>query len=904
MFKNVLRTSSVRAAVSARTRHLREARRLQSHNCLTGSKNDGRARITSADLDILCGPLSMVYALAGCFNCDYTPSCRYEQSLNRAINADARNLLVYIDVDGSLHNCPVNGQAEMVSVLGAMFWVPCVLVPLQICEAEGKKATEADRTVFRMASTNYTPGPNVERLADALKTGRRFILSTKTEFTADGRNLSQYGAFIVVCKKGTGDQPALPRFEPVNAVIRNITEVDSAAVKCSAVIRLPEGNDLGGKRLVYDPTGPLNRDYDDARRCEEAAFEVVDRAIAPGECNAFVYIEDDENLDSCPVYGQAVLVTLLGVARALGVVDSAAHECPVVTPDGNNLGVKRLVYAPTGPISRDYDDARPYEAAFEGVKRAIAAGARNPFVYIDVDEKLNSCPVYGQAELVSVLGAMRALYVPLEICETEGKKATKADRIAFHMGNTNRMAGPNVEKLAHALEAGRIVTRDIGGSDPERMASPCVAEYVKETFSGVKEIKIEYITDQKKLEEFPLLGAVNHAASVIDRYHIKVMILAYVGEGEITENVFLVGKGIAYDSGGADMKADGVMARMHQDKCEVAAASGFFKNLSILRPIEEYVDEGEITENVFLVGKNTDGVDVKPGSVAARIHRDKCGAATVTAFFKSPCVISQHLLRLANPHISSPCIRVMRCFHSAGASLNAAKKQTVLQKLLASLQNAHLKTASAQVKRPGLVDAAEEVLEKFLKFSDSGFSRYVQFEYRAALNAGFKYESYMHGPVHNLLAEVFPLKELYHIEPQRRHYYDETLFVIPDYMMAFKSCKYSVYGPVWNNEYVLIVELKLSVGNVVDQLTAYALSVFESDRSRHEELYIIHMLPDKWMYYHALKDPVSPLPVLRACSPWIFDPLSKESFDTLTELKAKIEALRPSMHATIRKHLN
>ncbi|XP_055337635.1 putative aminopeptidase W07G4.4 [Paramacrobiotus metropolitanus] len=320
------------------------------------------------------------------------------------------------------------------------------------------------------------------------------FLSTKTEFIADGRNLSEYDALIVVGEKGVGDQRALPRFQSVNTAIRNITEVDSAADKCPVVIRLPDGNDLGVKRLVYAPTGPLNRDYDDARRYEEAAFE--------------------------------------------------------------------------------------------GVKRAIAAGARNPFVYIDVDEKLNSCPVYGQAELVSVLGAMRALYVPLEIRETEGKKATKADRIAFHMGNTNRMAGPNVEKLAHALEAGRIVTRDIGGSDPERMASPRVAEYVKETFSGVKEIKIEYITDQKKLDkEFPLLGAVNRAASVIDRHHANVMILEYVGEGEITENVFLVGKGITYDTGGADVKAGGVMAGMHRDKCGAAAVAGFFQGtLSILKP--------------------------------------------------------------------------------------------------------------------------------------------------------------------------------------------------------------------------------------------------------------------------------------------------------------------------------
>jgi leucyl aminopeptidase len=60
----------------------------------------------------------------------------------------------------------------------------------------------------------------------------------------------------------------------------------------------------------------------------------------------------------------------------------------------------------------------------------------------------------------------------------------------------------------------RIVTRDIGGSDPERMAAPRVVDYVKETFKGVKSVKIEVMDEQDELDrEFPLLGAVNRAAS-------------------------------------------------------------------------------------------------------------------------------------------------------------------------------------------------------------------------------------------------------------------------------------------------------------------------------------------------------------------------------------------------------
>lgn len=36
-------------------------------------------------------------------------------------------------------------------------------------------------------------------------------------------------------------------------------------------------------------------------------------------------------------------------------------------------------------------------------------------------------------------------------------------------------------------------------------------------------------------------------------------------------------QGITYDTGGADIKAGGVMAGMHRDKCGAATVAGFFK---------------------------------------------------------------------------------------------------------------------------------------------------------------------------------------------------------------------------------------------------------------------------------------------------------------------------------------
>lgn len=57
----------------------------------------------------------------------------------------------------------------------------------------------------------------------------------------------------------------------------------------------------------------------------------------------------------------------------------------------------------------------------------------------------------------------------------------------------------------------RSVARDIGGSDPERMAAPRVAEYVQSLFEGSC-VSVNVVAEMTDIErEFPLLGAVNRA---------------------------------------------------------------------------------------------------------------------------------------------------------------------------------------------------------------------------------------------------------------------------------------------------------------------------------------------------------------------------------------------------------
>ena len=58
----------------------------------------------------------------------------------------------------------------------------------------------------------------------------------------------------------------------------------------------------------------------------------------------------------------------------------------------------------------------------------------------------------------------------------------------------------------------RFVARDIGGSDPERMAPPRVEDYVKKLFEGSR-VTVDIVSDDATLcREFPLFSAVNRCA--------------------------------------------------------------------------------------------------------------------------------------------------------------------------------------------------------------------------------------------------------------------------------------------------------------------------------------------------------------------------------------------------------
>ncbi|XP_042076640.1 putative aminopeptidase W07G4.4 [Haplochromis burtoni] len=271
------------------------------------------------------------------------------------------------------------------------------------------------------------------------------------------------------------------------------------------------------------------------------------------------------------------LESLKAPLQDYNAVDSGLGE-EVVVIKVPGLPGNRLVFASTGPVNRDYDDIRRFsDAAVNGIQRALKAGMQRPLLV---------CPPhadYKNNTLVAALGALHALYMPLEVRESNVKKNDHKVCV-LGLWAAEEARGTKLVELANALENGRLAYRDIGGSDPERMAAPRVADYVQELFKD-SPVKVEVVSDLKTLEkEYPCLAAVNRCANSVPRHQARVVKLQYCGEGPIEKTLMLVGKGITYDTGGADIKAGGVMAGMHRDKCGAAAVAGFFQIVAQLKP--------------------------------------------------------------------------------------------------------------------------------------------------------------------------------------------------------------------------------------------------------------------------------------------------------------------------------
>ncbi|MCE9686354.1 leucyl aminopeptidase family protein [Shewanella sp. AS16] len=259
--------------------------------------------------------------------------------------------------------------------------------------------------------------------------------------------------------------------------------------------------------------------------------------------------------------------------HAAGVDKRVGKSATVLFAPG--LAGGKLIISPVANHQDDYEDVRVFaDAARTGIALAKDTGAVRPLMLVLGADGGR----YAFAAQVAALACGQELWQPLEAREAN-VDASEAPLQAIGLLSVNDGAG-----LLNALAIGRNLARDLCGTEPERMSAPAFADYCVNAFmdSG---IALEVIEDRDVLErDYPLLSAVGRASFAVSRHQPRVVKLEYLPEGEVERTFLFAGKGVVYDTGGADLKVGGAMAGMSRDKGGAAAVAGLMKTLSILKP--------------------------------------------------------------------------------------------------------------------------------------------------------------------------------------------------------------------------------------------------------------------------------------------------------------------------------
>lgn len=275
----------------------------------------------------------------------------------------------------------------------------------------------------------------------------------------------------------------------------------------------------------------------------------------------------------------------------------------------------RLVYAPIASLSRDHDDVRRFgDAAQAGLRRAALAGSTRPVL---VARGFEARADHAEALTVAAIEALGACWAPLEAREAKGEAlAEPVEAVGLWV------EGASVDPAwVESLEEGRREARDVTGTEPERMAPERVAEYCKKAFEGTA-VAVTVLEERATLErDYPLLSAVARASFAVPRHRPRVIRLEYVGEGTIEQTLLLAGKGVTYDTGGADVKYGGHMAGMSRDKGGAGAVVGILAAAARLKPkgVRIVAEIGAVRNSIGADAFVSDEIIVSHAGVRVRI---------------------------------------------------------------------------------------------------------------------------------------------------------------------------------------------------------------------------------------------------------------------------------------------
>ncbi|QLE86399.1 leucyl aminopeptidase family protein [Shewanella sp. Scap07] len=270
----------------------------------------------------------------------------------------------------------------------------------------------------------------------------------------------------------------------------------------------------------------------------------------------------------------------------------------------------RLIISPVLNSGDDYADVRVYsDAARAGINLAKQAGAKKPLLLV----ASNSEQQYQHAMQVAALAVGQESWVALERREASGDVS---DFEAIGL-----LASDDQCQALNAIEAGRILARDLCGTEPERMSAPAFAQYCLDAYQD-SGLKVSVVEDRDVLErDYPLLSAVGRSSFAVARHQPRVVKVEYCPEGEINATYLFAGKGVVYDTGGADIKIAGGMAGMSRDKGGAAAVAGLMRTLSILKPkgVRVVAELGLVRNSIGSEAFVTDEIITSHAGVSVRI---------------------------------------------------------------------------------------------------------------------------------------------------------------------------------------------------------------------------------------------------------------------------------------------
>ncbi|KAI7865868.1 hypothetical protein BDF14DRAFT_1744011 [Spinellus fusiger] len=273
---------------------------------------------------------------------------------------------------------------------------------------------------------------------------------------------------------------------------------------------------------------------------------------------------------------------------------------------------KRVLIVPVGSLNNDFDDVRRYrgrssilcswicsgdsDAAFAAGTKAIKTGIVAPLiVFADTPAQTRTDWTYSTENdyacflEVTLLGFLEASYEPIDAREHLAR--TNKSLFEFkELGLVSSWVKEDSEDWIQrvlAIEQGRRLAKDIGSPDPERMSPIRIVEYLQEQFKDDSVVKMTVINDIDVIKkEYPLAHAVTRASLAVPRHHPRFVHFEYKSpdQSQVKENLYFVGKGVTFDTGGADIKSDGHMRDMSRDKCGAASVAGFLKTVELLQP--------------------------------------------------------------------------------------------------------------------------------------------------------------------------------------------------------------------------------------------------------------------------------------------------------------------------------